>query len=203
MAENKYHWYDGWFYDKFIAPHQDKLFSQIISLIKPDSVVIDVGCGTGRFSFLAAEKCKSVLGIDISKRNIERANRNLEQNPNSKISFQHTALNQLISKKHFDYAVLTYVIHEIDEHERINLLKDMSGIADNVIIGDYLYSNKNGLLNLLNEVVEFAAGKNHYKNYKNFMANGGIKGIVGKSNLKIIDEYKDDGFYGHLVILSG
>jgi len=29
MAEDKKHWYDGWFYDKIIAPNQDKLFGQI------------------------------------------------------------------------------------------------------------------------------------------------------------------------------
>jgi len=28
---------------------------------------------------------------------------------------------------------------------------------------------------VLNEAVEFAAGRNHYKNYKNFMANSGTE----------------------------
>lgn len=32
---NKNHWYDGWFYDLFIAPNQDRLFGQIIKLIEP------------------------------------------------------------------------------------------------------------------------------------------------------------------------
>ena len=46
MAVNKYHWYDGRFYDTFIAPNQDKLFGQIIDLIQPNSDIIDIGCGT-------------------------------------------------------------------------------------------------------------------------------------------------------------
>lgn len=66
MTENKYHWYDGWFYDTFIAPNQDKLFSQIKELIESDSTIIDIGCGTGRLEFTLADKCKSVLGIDLS-----------------------------------------------------------------------------------------------------------------------------------------
>ena len=148
MNENKNHWYDGWFYDIFIAPNQDRLFGQIKNLIGQDSKVIDVGCGTGRFSFSIASKCKSVLGMDISQKNIYRANRNLLQKPNDNISFQHTTLNQLISKEHFDYAVSTYVIHEVDENERINLLNDMSEIADKIIIGDYLCPNKIGLRNV-------------------------------------------------------
>jgi len=71
MTVNKNHWYDGWFYDKFIAPHQDILFGQIKNLIEPGSTVIDIGCGTGRLAFAISDKSKSVLGIDLSERNIE------------------------------------------------------------------------------------------------------------------------------------
>jgi hypothetical protein len=28
MTQNKTHWYDGWFYDRLIAPNQDRLFGQ-------------------------------------------------------------------------------------------------------------------------------------------------------------------------------
>jgi len=202
MNENKKHWYDGWFYDKLIAPNQDRLFGQIINIIEHGSKVIDVGCGTGRFAFSAAEKCRSVLGIDISKRNIDSANRNLAQNPEDKITFQHTALHHLISKEHFDYAVSTYVIHEIDELERVDFIKDMSEIADKIIIGDYLYPGRTGLWNVLNEAVEFAAGRNHYNNYKNYMANGGIKKLASLAGLKLIAEYKDQPLTSHLVVLS-
>src|SRR5664280_748525 len=87
MAKNKNHWYDGWFYDLVIAPNQDNLFEQVKNLIEPGSRVIDIGCGTGRLDFALAGKCKSVLGIDLSERNIERANLRLLQNPNEKISF--------------------------------------------------------------------------------------------------------------------
>jgi len=74
VKENKDHWYDGLFYDKIIAPNQDRLFVQTKNLIEPNSKIIDIGCGTGTFSFSVHEKYKSVLGIDLSKRNIERAN---------------------------------------------------------------------------------------------------------------------------------
>ena len=123
MSENKNHWYDGWFYDIFIAPNQDRLFSQISNLIEVDSTIIDVGCGTGRFSFFISDKCKSVLGIDISERNIIRANHNLRRYDGKKISFQHSSLNRIISerKTFFDFGVMTYVLHEIDESENHSL----------------------------------------------------------------------------------
>ncbi|MEJ2495867.1 MAG: class I SAM-dependent methyltransferase [Ignavibacteriaceae bacterium] len=204
MSENKKHWYDGLFYDKLIAPNQDRLFTLIKKLIEPQSKLIDVGCGTGRFSFTVSDKCESVLGIDLSERNINRANLLLLKNPQSNLSFKHTSVNELISndEQHFDYAVLTYVIHEVNPEERILLLKEISKIADKIIIGDYLVPQPKGFWKLLNEAVEFAAGSEHYRNYKNFVSDGGITGIAGTAGLKIAKEIKNRPQTSHLVILS-
>lgn len=68
MEQNKNHWYDGWFYDVFIAPNQDRMFSEIKKIIEPNSKVIDIGCGTGRFSFSVADGVNKVVGIDLSKK---------------------------------------------------------------------------------------------------------------------------------------
>jgi SAM-dependent methyltransferase len=204
MVENKDHWYDGIFYDKFIAHHQDKLFSQIKNILEEDSKVIDIGTGTGRFAFSAADKCKSILGIDLSIRNINRANKILAKNPDNKISFEHKNINEIAAegKAHFDYAVMTYVIHEIDESERVGLLKNISTIADKIIIGDYLVPAPNEFGSLLNEIVEFIAGKEHYKNFKSYIKNNGIKGLVDASGLEIIHEIKNYPLTSHMVVLG-
>jgi ubiquinone/menaquinone biosynthesis C-methylase UbiE len=204
MAKNKEHWYDGWFYDKFIAPNQDKLFSQINNIIEPNSKVIDVGCGTGRLSFTLANKCNKILGIDLSEKNIERAILTLSKKPNSKISFIHSSLSEIISdgNEHFDYAVMTYVIHEVDESERDNLLEEMAQVADKIIIGDYLPSPGNGFVNTINIIVEFLAGKEHYKNFKTYIRNGGINGIILKTRFKILKELKNSPKTSHLILIQ-
>ena len=204
MTENKYHWYDGWIYDKVIAPNQDKLFEQINDLIEPGSSIIDIGCGTGRLGFALADKCDSVLGIDLSKRNIERARFTLSQKPNNKISFQHNNLNELmnIGHPHFDFAVLTYVIHEVPEKERINLLSEAAIISDKIIIGDYLVPKPGGIGSSLSEAIEFIAGRDHYKNYKSYLSNGGIAFLAEKAGLKIINEISNAPLTNHIVILA-
>ena len=202
MTNNKNHWYDGWFYDFFIAPNQDRLFALIKTFIDPDSSVVDVGCGTGRFSFSIADRCISVLGIDLSARNIDKAKSNLAKNPNETILFANSKVADLISQNlHFDYAVMTYVIHEVNEDERINLLNELSQIADKIIIGDYLVPKPSGFWSALNEVVEFAAGSEHFKNYKNYVRNGGLKDLADKTELKIIKEIKNKPSTSHLVLL--
>ncbi len=204
MTENKTHWYDGWFYDTFIAPNQDKLFRQIKNIIETQSSIIDVGCGTGRLAFRLSSKSKSVLGIDLSKRNIDRANLSLFRMPNDKISFQHRNLSDIIKKDraHYDYAILTYVIHEVNEDERFNLLTEMTQIADKIIIGDYLVPKPNGFSGRLTEVIEYIAGKEHYRNYKSYMANGGIYHLAEKTGLKIISEISNQPSTNHIVVLS-
>jgi demethylmenaquinone methyltransferase/2-methoxy-6-polyprenyl-1,4-benzoquinol methylase len=189
---NKNHWYDGSFYDRLIAPNQKFLFNQIIKSIEPNSSIIDVGCGTGFFSFSAKEKAKSILGIDLSARNIDTARRKLAHQPHDKLRFLHANIEQIIaSGEHFDYAVMTYVIHEVNENERIDLLRNISNVAEEIIIGDYLIPQPKTLSGLLTEVVEFIAGKEHYQNFKTYEATGGLAYLAAKADLKIEHEIKN------------
>jgi len=199
---NKYHWYDGGFYDRFIAPNQRELFKQIIELIEPQANIIDVGCGTGFFSFTVADKCKTVLGIDLSARNIDKANQNLEKHSNAKLSFKNAYLKDIVSqeKKHFDYAVMTYVIHEVNEEERIPLLKEIAEVADKIIIGDYLIPCPNDIAGKIVKTVEFIAGTEHYRNFRTYEANGGIQYLADKAGLSILKEIKNHT--NHIAVLS-
>lgn len=203
MKPSKTHWYDGWLYDKIIAPNQDSLFREIKNVIKQNSTVIDVGCGTGRFSFSVADKVKTITGIDLSKKNIDKANHTLSKKSNNKISFLHTNLSNLISQKHhFDYAVMTYVIHEVNPEERITLLNEMAQIADKIIIGDYLVPVNKGFWSALNVIVEFLAGREHYTNFKDFAANDGLTGLIDTAGLKIVQEIKNKPVTSQLFILQ-
>ncbi len=202
--ENKFHWYDGWIYDKFIAPNQDRMFATIKEIIEPNSAIIDVGCGTGRFAFYLSDKVKKVVAIDLSKRNIERANLSLLKKPNTKIEFYNKSLSDIISENnmHFDYAVMTYVIHEMDNNERLKILTELSQIADTIIIGDYLIPQDIAFLKLFNELVEFFAGKDHYKNYKSYTFLGGIYNLAEKANLKITTDIRNTPPSSHIAVLS-
>ena len=204
MTENKNHWYDGWFYDRIIAPNQDELFAQIKELIAPQSTVIDIGCGTGRLAFALGDHCALVVGIDLSKCNISRAHLILQRTPNERISFQHSNVTDARnwSDKPFDYAILTYVIHEVNKEERIKLLNDASQIADQIIIGDYLFPRPSGLSGFMSKTIEYLAGREHYRNYKTYMAAGGIHHLARESGLRIITEVKSRRSVDQLVVLA-
>ena len=204
ITQDKKHWYDGWFYDKFIAPNQDRMFNIISSVIEKDSSVVDIGCGTGRFCFHVSAKCKDVTGIDLSSTNINVANSNLSKTGLTNISFIHGNANTMAGMldKKFDYAVITYMIHELDITERGNVIKKARAIADKIIIGDYIVPQPKNFLGLLNIVVEFIAGRDHYKNFKSFQKEGGLLKLAGSNGLRIIREVQNNPDSSHIVLLD-
>ncbi|MCO6474752.1 MAG: class I SAM-dependent methyltransferase [Melioribacteraceae bacterium] len=204
MKENKNHWYDGIFYDVFIAPNQDKSFRLAKSIIKENSTVIDAGCGTGRFAFTVADKVNKVDAVDLSERNIKVAMNKLTKNNSPKIKFYHSDIYRFFENgdKHYDYAVMSYVIHEVDEHLRNDILKTLSENADKVILIDYLHPRPKNYWSWLNEAVEFAAGKEHYTNFKSYLKNSGLRGLAERSGLKIIKEIKNTPSTSHIVVLE-
>jgi SAM-dependent methyltransferase len=204
MAGNKNHWYDGWFYDTIIAPNQDELFEEIKGIIPSKSEIIDVGCGTGRLEFTLASNCKSVLGIDLSKRNIKTANLKLLKYPDVKISFRHGDMSEIMNggTNHFDFAVLTYVIHEVGQDERIDLLKQIALVADKIVIGDYLVPQPKGIVGFITKAIEFIAGREHYRNYKSYIADGGVQYLADNSGLRIISENKNNTKRNHIAVLA-
>jgi len=102
--------------------------------------------------------------------------------------------------KHFDYAVLTYVIHEVNEEERIQLLTDIAQVADKIIIGDYLIPCPGDFAGRIVKTVEFIAGKEHYRNFKSYEANGGIQYLADSAGLTILKEIKNHT--NHIAVLS-
>ena len=67
-----------------IAPERVKQFLEaeiafVLSRIKHNDKVLDLGCGYGRVAIRLLEKAKTIVGIDISKDNIELAKTTLDK----------------------------------------------------------------------------------------------------------------------------
>lgn len=186
---NKRHWYDGWIYDRMIAPNQRVPFNKIKTMIQAGSTVIDIGCGTGRMAFSIADKCSYVHAIDLSLKNIKTAATTLDALNISNIGFHHSDLNSFINahRIHFDYAVLSYVIHELNSSERVAILRTASNIADLVIVSDHI-PETTFIAGLIREIVEFGAGPDHYRSYRNYITEGGLFPLADKCGLAILKE---------------
>jgi ubiquinone/menaquinone biosynthesis C-methylase UbiE len=204
MIRDKKHWYDGLFYDKVIAPNQDTSIDLVKTIVEKDSTLADLGCGTGRLALRIADKCLKIDGVDLSVNNIITARRNLEKRKLANVSFIHSDIIRFLkeSKIKYDYAVLSYVIHEVDSPLREEIMRAASDSASKIILIDYLIPRPENLWTYLNEAVEFIAGGEHYRNFKDFVEAGGIKGLAEKSELTIMKEIINSPSTSHLVILE-
>ncbi len=186
---DKRHWYDGWIYDRVLAPNQEVPFNKISELVKEGSEIIDIGCGTGRLDFRLAGKCNSILAIDLSKKNIMTAHETARLKNITNIEFLHSDLETVIKtrKQHFNYSILSYILHEVSRMERIKILRSAAAISDNIIVSDHK-PDTTFMAGLIREVLEFGAGRDHYRNYRSYINDGGIRPLAEKCNLKIIHE---------------
>ena len=188
--DDKKHWYDGWFYDKFIAPNQDKLFKEVKEKIAENSSVLDIGCGTGRLEFQLSDKVKNIIGIDLSSSNIEIAREALKRDGAGNIEFIHSDAEDAVhlTKEKFDYAIFTFVIHELPAEKREAIVGSALEIADKLIVGDYTAPQPQNIWRVLNAAVEYFAGREHYEGYRSFLKHCGMNGLAAKMNLNILEE---------------
>ena len=157
---DKFHWYDGWFYDRFIAPNLDETFRIMMAMMKKESTVLDVGCGTGRFIFQSEKRFHQAVGVDLSSRNIKTANKNLMNSGATNLSFIHGNAETLAEhvKKKFDYSTISHVIHEMPEEIRLRIIKNMKEVSNEIIIGDYYVPQPNNQRGISNRIAEVLAG---------------------------------------------
>jgi SAM-dependent methyltransferase len=201
---NVTHWYDGLFYDLVIAPHQDRAFTHVRELIPEGASLLDVGCATGRLALQLAGKCGTIDAIDPSMKNIRIAEQALERHPARNVRFHHADALQFLDRGPgpFDFATISYMIHEVAETERNRILSSVSTAARKIILVDYLVPPPTGTTKVLNGVVEFLAGAEHFRNFRSFLAGNGLRGIVERAGLSVLSELKNDPPSTHIVVAA-
>lgn len=195
-------WYHGQIYGRFISWFQRPLMKLIGNIIPEGACVIDIACGTGEFAFQNPNKFNKIIGIDLSQKNIDYANRLLNKKKLDNIEFiQGNAqqVNEIVSDK-LDYAVISYALHEMPPDIRLNVLKSARMVSDKLIIADYSTPQPNNSMGLLNHVVEYFAGSEHFRNYLNFNENNGLQELAQRAGLEITHQYKIRNKSNHIII---
>lgn len=84
----------------------DKVWEQIENHFKPNfkpKQALDFGCGVGRLVLPLAEKCGSVLGIDISDNMLAEARKNASNENVSNVKFENSQKILFEMKEEFDF----------------------------------------------------------------------------------------------------
>lgn len=92
--------------------------------ITAGETVLDIGCGSGSLAKDVATRVKSVLGVDIEEKNIEKAKRKFSA-PN--LEYRLADATKDLGNDTFDVIIMSNVLEHI-EH-RIEFLKSIRGLA--------------------------------------------------------------------------
>ena len=181
-------WYDGWFYARLIDSDFTSFRNRIFKYIEPGKKIIDVGCGTGGFTLKLAKFSRSVLGIDISQKQIDIAQKRFSKSGAGNVEFKTTSatdMKRMVNDK-FDYAILTFVIHEVSPSERRDILSQVKDLAGKIVILDFHHPMARNFSGYSIRLTEFLAGKDHYTNFLDFNYRGGLLPLLEEAGFEII-----------------
>ena len=170
IVRNKVHWYDGNFYAKYLDPWAGELRKMISEHIQDNSTVIDIGCGTGALAFELAKKCTKVVGVELSRKMLCYAYEQKQKGDYPHVLFYHADGSMLtdVTDEKFNYATISFVLHEMSPQERHKTVQQMKDIARTLIIADYAVPQPKNIWGFLNTLSELLGGPSHFKGYWSF-----------------------------------
>ena len=190
MSIDKPHYYDGKPYEILFDRALREVRDIIVGQIEAGSKVIDIGCGTGSLVFDLAEKCESVTGVELSSKMVNHAQRCQQKNGKRNVSFMHGDATSLphFENQQFDYLTISMALHEMPPELRLKVLNEAKRIAKKIIIADYVVPQPLSFAGIIIHIVEFLAGIEHFRGFRDFQSNNGINQLLQNCQLSICGE---------------
>ena len=171
-------------YDKIFEPMNRGLRLMGLRMHRPRKgmAVLDVGCGTGLHLELYSRFGCEVFGIDLSPSMLELARTRLGDKAELHLG---DASRMPYDEKTFDLIIAMLVVHEMNPATRASAIGEMKRVLKDdgrLLLIDHhpgpIRSYKGLRSRLVVFASELAAGREHYRNYRNFMRIEGLPTIA-------------------------
>jgi ubiquinone/menaquinone biosynthesis C-methylase UbiE len=183
MVIDKSLYYYGNIYHILIDPLLRGSWEQIVDVIPENSTIFDAGCGTGRLALLLRKRKKcQVVGADLSLRMLNFASKS---NTFNDVKFLHMDIGNIreYGENSFDYAVMCQVIHEMPADKQPEVIGELMRIGKKLLILDANTPLPKNFVGMFIRLIDGTLGRDHYDNYKSYIASGGIMGILERAGL--------------------
>lgn len=146
--------------------------------------VLEIGVGTGRIAVKVAPNCKSLCGIDVSEKTIQRATENLSMYQNIKLVCDDFMFCKFEAEFDVIYSSLTFM-HIQDKSSAIQKIAAL--LSNNGLFVLSIDKNQNEYIDMGDRRVKI------YPDNPN-----DIRSYLSASKLKIIDEFETD--HAHITV---
>ena len=181
------------------ARYYDRLFESMnqglrvlglrLYMPRPGAAILDVGCGTGAHLAMYQRYEVKLSGIDSSPAMLEVASERLGGAANLRLG---NAAQMPYSDNSFDLVLAMLSLHEMRPGTRQQVLSEMTRVMapdGRLLLIDYHPGPVAFFQGWWTKVVvlvsEIAAGREHFRNYRRFMRDGGIPALVVHAGLTI------------------
>jgi ubiquinone/menaquinone biosynthesis C-methylase UbiE len=155
--------------------------------MKAGDHVLDVCCGTGAQVLEYGRRAIIANGIDISPRMLNAAKRNWIKQKVTNINFQIAdAIHLPFPDSYFDFASISLGLHDKKKPIQYQIISEMKRVVKQdgaLILIDFQVPLPNNVWAYLVKIIEFFAGGIHYKAFKDYLRNNGLRGILQSHSL--------------------
>jgi ubiquinone/menaquinone biosynthesis C-methylase UbiE len=158
-----------------------------LSGVKAGDRVLDVGCGTGDQVFHYEQKGAIADGVDQNPNMIELAERNRKRQGFKHSTFRIASATELpFPDGYFDGASISLALHEMERDERNRAVSEMKRVVKKkgtLIFIDFHVPLPKNSIGYLIKAMEFIAGRDNHKYFRDYLAQGGLKGLLKEVQL--------------------
>lgn len=194
-------------YDRIFEPMDRglRLIGLRMSRPKKGMTILDVGCGTGTHLELYTRYECRLFGIDCSPSMLGIARKRLGDKADLHLG---DASMMPYEDRSFDLVISMLVLHEMNQATRTIVLPEMKRVLKDggrMLLIDYhpgpIRSLRGWRTKLVIVASEVAGGREHFRNYRNYMAVGGLPALVGEHGL-IVERHRvvSEGALGLLLL---
>ena len=153
--------------------------------LKPKQL-LEVGCGTCLQSLKIAQAGIKVVGVDISDKMFPSA----PDIPEELTIQVADGTNLPFPDDSFDLTLISLALHEMAAEKCLPIIKELIRTlrpGGAVLILDYDTGIKNGsgLTSWLIKAIEWLAGKEHHANFRDFLRNDGVPGLLAMLGYRV------------------
>lgn len=181
-------------YDRLFGPLNSGLRAIGMKMYPPREgmTVLDVGCGTCVHLERYQRAGCVVFGIDQSPSMLEVAEKRLKESADLHMG---DASDMPYSDGQFDLIIMSTVLHEMPGTVRSAVISECKRTLNQegrILMIDFhpgpIQPMKGWLYKSIISVVEMAAGREHFRNYRDFMKNKGLPELISAHELSVDQE---------------